>query len=78
MLKNIDNLEDGAWKADAVKQAAAAWAEIGAKYMLQGAAGLNHTEVAARAEPGQGRHYPSGSWLENEQKTTPRRASSTS
>ncbi|MEU8393367.1 hypothetical protein, partial [Micromonospora sp. NPDC048843] len=28
----IDNLEDGAWKQDAVKQAAAAWAEVGAKF----------------------------------------------
>ncbi|MEU8393383.1 extracellular solute-binding protein, partial [Micromonospora sp. NPDC048843] len=32
VLKNIDNLEDGAWKQDAVKQAAAAWAEVGAKF----------------------------------------------
>ena len=38
VLKNIDNLEDGAWKVDAVKQAATAWAEIGAKYISPAAA----------------------------------------
>jgi N-acetylglucosamine transport system substrate-binding protein len=32
ILKNIDNLEDGAWQVDAVKKAATAWGEIGAKY----------------------------------------------
>ena len=45
ILKNIDNLEDGAWKNDAVKKAAAAWAEIGAKYMNKAHLGQKHTEV---------------------------------
>ncbi|MEV6929967.1 N-acetylglucosamine/diacetylchitobiose ABC transporter substrate-binding protein [Dactylosporangium sp. NPDC051485] len=68
VLKNIDNLEDGAWKADAVKQAAEAWAEIGAKYNLQGAEGLKHTDVQLKQNQYQLAMYPSGDWLENEQK----------
>jgi len=68
VLKNIDNLEDGAWKTDAVKQAAAAWAEIGAKYNLQGAEGLKHTDVQLKQNQYALAMYPSGDWLENEQK----------
>jgi N-acetylglucosamine transport system substrate-binding protein len=68
VLKNIDNLEDGAWKADAIKQAATAWAEIGAKYNLQGAEGLKHTDVQLKQNQYQLAMYPSGDWLENEQK----------
>jgi N-acetylglucosamine transport system substrate-binding protein len=68
VLKNIDNLEDGAWKVDAVKQAAEAWAEIGAKYNLQGAEGLKHTDVQLKQNQYQLAMYPSGDWLENEQK----------
>ena len=68
VLKNIDNLEDGAWKVDAVKQAAEAWAEIGAKYNLQGAEGLKHTDVQLKQKQYQLAMYPSVDWLENEQK----------
>ena len=72
ILKNIDNLEDGAWKTDAVKQAAAAWAEIGAKYMNKAHLGQKHTEVQLQQNQSQIAFYPSGSWLENEQaKDTP-------
>ncbi|MEU4470963.1 N-acetylglucosamine/diacetylchitobiose ABC transporter substrate-binding protein [Micromonospora sp. NPDC023888] len=68
VLKNIDNLEDGAWKQDAVKQAAAAWAEIGAKYSDKSFEGLKHTDVQLRQNQGKVAFYPSGDWLENEQK----------
>ncbi|SDZ12196.1 N-acetylglucosamine transport system substrate-binding protein [Micromonospora pattaloongensis] len=72
VLKNIDNLEDGAWQADAVKQAAEAWAEIGAKYGNKAHLGLKHTEVQLQHNQGKVAFYPSGSWLENEQaKDTP-------
>ncbi|PZG01455.1 N-acetylglucosamine/diacetylchitobiose ABC transporter substrate-binding protein [Micromonospora deserti] len=72
VLKNIDNLEDGAWQVDAVKQAAAAWAEIGAKYGNKAHLGLKHTEVQLQQNQGKVAFYPSGSWLENEQaKDTP-------
>jgi len=72
VLKNIDNLEDGAWKVDAVKQAAQAWGEIGAKYMNKAHLGQKHTEVQLQQNQGKVAFYPSGSWLENEQsKDTP-------
>jgi N-acetylglucosamine transport system substrate-binding protein len=72
VLKKIDNLEDGAWKAEPVKQAAQAWAEIGAKYMNKAHLGQKHTEVQLQQNQDKVAFYPSGSWLENEQaKDTP-------
>ena len=72
VLKNIDNLEPNAWKAEPVKQAAAAWAEIGAKYMNKANLGQRHTEVQLQQNQSKVGFYPSGSWLENEQaKETP-------
>jgi N-acetylglucosamine transport system substrate-binding protein len=71
VLVNIDNLADNAWNHDAVKQAAAAWAEIG-KYMDKSYEGLIHTEVQTQQNQGKIALYPSGSWLESEQsKDTP-------
>ncbi|GAA4594338.1 N-acetylglucosamine/diacetylchitobiose ABC transporter substrate-binding protein [Planotetraspora phitsanulokensis] len=71
VLLNIDNLADNAWNADAVKQAATAWAEIG-KYMDKSYEGLIHTEVQTQQNQGKIALYPSGSWLESEQaKDTP-------
>lgn len=72
VLKNIDNLEDGAWKVDAVKQAAQAWGELSAKYGNKAHLGLKHTEVQLQQNQDKVAFYPSGSWLENEQsKDTP-------
>ncbi|MBQ0990050.1 N-acetylglucosamine/diacetylchitobiose ABC transporter substrate-binding protein [Micromonospora sp. H61] len=68
VLKNIDNLEDGAWKQDAVKQAAAAWAEVGAKFSDKSFEGLKHTDVQLRQNQYKVAMYPSGDWLEGEQK----------
>ncbi|WP_432898553.1 N-acetylglucosamine/diacetylchitobiose ABC transporter substrate-binding protein [Micromonospora matsumotoense] len=68
VLKNIDNLEDGAWQQDAVKQAAQAWAEIGAKYVDKSFEGLKHTDVQLRQNQYKLAFYPSGDWLEGEQK----------
>jgi N-acetylglucosamine transport system substrate-binding protein len=68
VLKNIDNLEDGAWKAEPVVQAATAWAEVGAKYMDKSFEGLKHTDVQLRQNQYKVAFYPSGDWLENEQK----------
>ncbi|GAA3165295.1 N-acetylglucosamine/diacetylchitobiose ABC transporter substrate-binding protein [Planomonospora alba] len=70
VLRNIDNLEDGAWKAEPVRQAAEAFAEIGAKYLLQGTAGLDHVQTQTAHNNGQVAMLPCGSWLENEQKDT--------
>jgi len=72
VLIDIDNLEDGAWQNDAVKQAATAWAEINAEYSDKSYEGLIHTEVQTEQNKGKVAFYPSGSWLENEQaKSTP-------
>jgi len=73
ILKNIDNLEDGAWKADAVKQAAEAWGSlVGKGYIDKAFEGLIHTEVQLQQNQYKLGFYPSGDWLENEQaKTTP-------
>ncbi|MEV0605361.1 N-acetylglucosamine/diacetylchitobiose ABC transporter substrate-binding protein [Polymorphospora rubra] len=67
VLKNIDNLQDGAWTAEPVRQAAELWAEIGAKYMDKSHEGLIHTEVQLQQNQGKVAIYPSGSWLEAEQ-----------
>jgi N-acetylglucosamine transport system substrate-binding protein len=72
VLKNIDNLEDGAWTAEPVKQAAELWAEVGAKYMNRAHEGLIHTELQLQQNQNKLAIYPSGSWLEAEQaKSTP-------
>jgi N-acetylglucosamine transport system substrate-binding protein len=68
VLKNIDNLEDGAWTAESVKQAAEKWAEVGAKYMDKSFEGLKHTDVQLQQDQYKVAFYPSGDWLENEQK----------
>ncbi|MBN6053156.1 N-acetylglucosamine/diacetylchitobiose ABC transporter substrate-binding protein [Nonomuraea sp. RK-328] len=70
VLVNIDNLEDGAWTAEPMKQSAAAWAEIGAKYLMEGTAGLDHVQTQTAQNKYQVAMLPNGSWLENEQKTT--------
>jgi N-acetylglucosamine transport system substrate-binding protein len=70
ILKNIDNLEDGAWTVDAVKQSAAAWAEVGAKYSDKANLGLKHTDVQLKQDQDKVALYPSGNWLENEQKAS--------
>ena len=68
VLKSIDNLEDGAWKQAAVKQAAEAWAEVGAKYMDKSFEGLKHTDIQLAQNQYKIAYYPCGDWLEGEQK----------
>lgn len=72
VLKNIDNLVDGAWTAEPVRRAAEAWATIGARYSDKSFGGLKHTEAQLQQNQGRLGFYPAGSWLENEQaKDTP-------
>ncbi|MEV4343150.1 N-acetylglucosamine/diacetylchitobiose ABC transporter substrate-binding protein [Actinoplanes sp. NPDC049596] len=72
VLKDIDNLKEGAWQNDAIKQAAQAWGEIGNKYINKTFLGLKHTEVQLQQDQDKVAFYPCGSWLENEQaKDTP-------
>ncbi|MGV9303237.1 N-acetylglucosamine/diacetylchitobiose ABC transporter substrate-binding protein [Nonomuraea sp. NPDC003727] len=70
VLVNIDNLEDGAWTTDAMKQSATRWAEVGAKYLMEGTAGLDHVQTQTAQNKYEVAMLPSGSWLENEQKDT--------
>ena len=72
VLKALDDNADGAWTAAPIKQAAAAWGEIGAKYSDRKFAGLRHTEVQLQQNQDRVAIFPCGSWLENEQaKDTP-------
>ncbi|OAH09982.1 N-acetylglucosamine/diacetylchitobiose ABC transporter substrate-binding protein [Streptomyces jeddahensis] len=68
VLKSIDNLEDGAWKQDAVIQTLTAWKEFARKYVDARYAGLMHAEAQLRQVQGKLAFYPSGSWLESEMK----------
>jgi N-acetylglucosamine transport system substrate-binding protein len=70
VLVAIDNLEDGAWTSEPMKTAATAWAEVGAKYLMEGTAGLDHVQTQTAQNKYKVAMLPSGSWLENEQKTT--------
>jgi len=71
VLKNIDNLEDGAWQADAVKQAAEAWGSlVGKGFLDKSHEGLIHTEVQLQQNQNKVALYPSGDWLEGEQAAT--------
>ncbi|MEO3743151.1 N-acetylglucosamine/diacetylchitobiose ABC transporter substrate-binding protein [Plantactinospora sp. B5E13] len=69
VLKNIDNLQPGAWTAEPVLQAARAWAEIGKNFSDKSFEGLKHTDVQLRQNQYKVAFYPSGDWLENEQKS---------
>ncbi len=66
VIKNIDNLADNAWRADAVRQSLTAWAAIGAAYVAKSNEGLQHTEVQLLQTQGKLAFYPCGSWLEGE------------
>src|SRR5262249_60038055 len=62
VLKNIDNLEDGAWKQDAVKQAAAAGAEVGAKDSDKEFEGLKHNDGQRQQAQHKGAYHQRGRW----------------
>ncbi|WP_026316692.1 N-acetylglucosamine/diacetylchitobiose ABC transporter substrate-binding protein [Actinokineospora enzanensis] len=68
VLIDMDNLKDGVWTSDPVRQSAEKWAAIGKKYLDPSFEGLTHTEVQTSQNQGHVGFYPSGSWLENEQK----------
>lgn len=67
----IDNLEDGAWKTDAVKQVVGYYEEMAAKgYFLKGSAGMTHIQAQTAWTKGKAVFIPNGSWVENEAKPT--------
>ncbi|WP_432835655.1 N-acetylglucosamine/diacetylchitobiose ABC transporter substrate-binding protein [Dactylosporangium sp. CA-092794] len=69
LVKAVDNLEPNAWKAEGLKSAAEAFAELAAKgYIMSGSEALSHTEAQAAWCQGKAAFIPCGSWLESEQK----------
>ncbi|GGM73690.1 N-acetylglucosamine/diacetylchitobiose ABC transporter substrate-binding protein [Dactylosporangium sucinum] len=69
LVKAVDNLEPNAWKAEGLKGAAEAFAELAAKgYIMAGSEALSHTESQASWCQGKAAFIPCGSWLESEQK----------
>ncbi len=70
LIKAIDSLEPDAWKHDSIKMAAEALQELKGKgYIMQGTEGLDHIQSQTAWNQGKAAFIPSGSWLENEQKT---------
>jgi N-acetylglucosamine transport system substrate-binding protein len=70
LIKAIDSLEPNAWKHDSIKMAAEALLELKSKgYIMQGTEGLDHIQSQTAWNQGKAAFIPSGSWLENEQKT---------
>ena len=70
VIKAIDSLEPNAWKHESIKLAAEALLELKGKgYMMQGTEGLDHIQSQTAWNQGKAAFIPSGSWLENEQKT---------
>ena len=69
LVKAVDNLQPNAWKADGLKGAAEAFAELAGKgYIMSGSEALSHTEAQAAWCQGKAAFIPCGSWLESEQK----------
>ncbi|MBM7785333.1 N-acetylglucosamine/diacetylchitobiose ABC transporter substrate-binding protein [Tenggerimyces flavus] len=67
VMKNIDNLEDGAWSQDAVKAVAEAFFELKSKgYIMRGTASLTHVQAQAQWASGKAAIIPCGSWLKSE------------
>jgi N-acetylglucosamine transport system substrate-binding protein len=70
LVTAIDNLEPNAWRADAVRAALDAVYQLAVRgYFMPGSEALSHTEAQAAWVQGKAAFIPSGSWLENEQKT---------
>jgi N-acetylglucosamine transport system substrate-binding protein len=69
VLKAIDNLEEGAWKHEAVKESANALAGLRKQgYFLDGTEGMDHIQSQNAWSAGKAAFIPCGSWLESEQK----------
>jgi N-acetylglucosamine transport system substrate-binding protein len=69
ILKDIDNLKEGAWKHEAIKESANALAGLRKSgYFLSGVEGMDHIQAQKAWNDGKAAFYPCGSWLESEQK----------
>lgn len=67
VLWALDKLTDGAWRHDAIRQAAALWADVGSRFLDKGHFASTRAKVQALQAQGRVGFYPSGSWLEHEQ-----------
>lgn len=66
-LNAIDDLEDGAFQTDAVKQVVGYYEELAAKkYFLQGSEGMTHIQMQTAWTKGKAAFVADGSWVENE------------
>ncbi|MGH3736285.1 MAG: N-acetylglucosamine/diacetylchitobiose ABC transporter substrate-binding protein [Micromonosporaceae bacterium] len=71
ILVPIDNLEPGAWKHEAIKEAATRLYELRKQgFILKGTEGMDHVQAQTAWTEGKAAFVPCGSWLENEQKDT--------
>jgi N-acetylglucosamine transport system substrate-binding protein len=69
VVRNIDNLEPGAWTQDTVVAATQGIEQmVRDGYFMPGSEGLKHTEAQTAWTEGRAAFYVSGSWLENEMK----------
>ncbi|HEY7594807.1 MAG TPA: N-acetylglucosamine/diacetylchitobiose ABC transporter substrate-binding protein [Actinophytocola sp.] len=69
VVKAIDNLEEGAWQHEAIKESANALQGLHTKgYILPGTEGMDHIQAQGQWCAGKAAFVPCGSWLENEQK----------
>jgi N-acetylglucosamine transport system substrate-binding protein len=64
----IDNLEEGAWDNEAIKESADALQSLKRNgYILDGTEGMDHIQSQGQWSAGKAAFIPCGSWLENEQ-----------
>ncbi|HEY5834070.1 N-acetylglucosamine/diacetylchitobiose ABC transporter substrate-binding protein [Streptomyces sp.] len=67
VLNAIDDLEDGAFQVDAVKQVVGYYEELAAKkYFLAGSEGMTHIQMQTAWTKGKAAMVANGSWVENE------------
>jgi N-acetylglucosamine transport system substrate-binding protein len=73
ILVDIDNLKEGAWGHEAIKESANALASLRTKgYVLPGTEGMDHIQAQGKWCAGKAAFVPCGSWLENEEKDAPK------
>lgn len=69
ILVDIDNLKEGCYDNEPIKEAANALQSLKTKgYILDGTEGMDHIQSQTQWSQGKAAFIPCGSWLENEQK----------
>ncbi|MFG3339225.1 N-acetylglucosamine/diacetylchitobiose ABC transporter substrate-binding protein [Glycomyces sp. NPDC048151] len=70
VLKDIDNLKEGAWGHESVLLAAQAMHSLGKDgHLLEGSAGIDHIQSQTAFNNNEAAFLPCGSWLPNEQRS---------